>query len=167
MEHQVSCESGSRIQIGTTRQSSAVFVARWLRHSGIDPAAYVERLNQLLLQNDSIFAQLIASLQGDVGELVCDEIYLGLINNGPGYVEGIERMLATRGVALTEQPDQVFQLRQLLELCDSLDELASCIDMLTDDTVARIREILQDFYHGNWKAIKPHVDPALLSTFLQ
>ena len=143
------------------------FIARWLRHSGINPAAYVERVNQMLLQDDSVFAQLAATLRGDVGDLICDEIYLGLINNGQGYVESIERLLAARGVALAEDAAQVFQLRQLLELGDSLGELAPYCETLSEDTVVRIREILQDFYHGNWKAIKPHVDPAILSSFLQ
>ena len=92
------------------------FIARWLESSGIEAAPYVNRINQMLMAQDSVFANLMTDLQEGDKDLLSDEIYLGLITRGSDYLAQIGELLASRGAEIASSPGQAYQLRQLLEL---------------------------------------------------
>ena len=143
-----------------------VFAIKWLKSAAIDPVIYVNRINEFVIDADSVFIKLMNRLQEGKVNLLCDDIYTGLIRNSADYISDLEKIISVQGKEIAARQDQSFQLRQLLELPGNLKEISVYCDDLKEDTVNQVREIILDFYHRNWKLIKPQVDPGVLASVL-
>lgn len=140
------------------------FTVKWLVSAGIDPQIYVDRVNEILARNDQVFIGLIHRLQGGTRMLWSGVVYLAMVTEGPGSDrESIARTLEEAVEDIEKNPDQYFQYSQILELPFLLEDVAPVCSSITQGSIAMVRELIVDWYHKNWRKIKPHVHSGLVS----
>ncbi len=143
------------------------FSLKWLKSSGIEPRIYVDRINQILTDEDNSFMDILGRLQGGASNLISDKLYLELIKASPRVDSGRLAGVLTEGADFLEtRPDQSYQYPQLLELPFLLEEIAGNCSTVSAESVNSVRELIVDFYHKHWKKIRPHISPELIARLL-
>jgi len=145
------------------------FTARWLQEAGIAPLRYIVRLNEVLADGESAFHAIVSRLQGREPLLLCDRIYIHILQNpeAPESLRESLRGLSASGVGEAAATDsQRFQLGQFLELPQNLESIEAACGVFSPGVVDMVREVVTDIYHENWKLIKSHVDPGVITRLL-
>jgi hypothetical protein len=143
------------------------FSLKWLKSAGIDPAVYIERINQVLIEEDGAFLAILERLQGGAPHLMSDRLYFELIKAKSRInTAHLADVLDEAADFLEANPGQSYQYTQLLELPFLLEDIVATGSMLSPDGVKYIRELMVDFYHKHWKRIRPHISPELIARLL-
>ncbi|MGE0372701.1 MAG: sugar phosphate nucleotidyltransferase [Gammaproteobacteria bacterium] len=143
------------------------FTINWLKSAGIEPGIYVDRINQLLIEEDSAFMSMLERLEGGASRPASDRLYLELLRSHPRIgTADLSGMLDEAADYLEANPDQAYQYTQLLELPMLLEGVAANCSTLSADGARHARELVVDFYHKHWKRIRPHISPELIARLL-
>lgn len=144
------------------------YSARWLKSSEIDPAPYINRINGLVADNRSSFMSMINHLQEGLALLECDNVYISLLSAGSKNAPDNIRDAVETGIKrLSSQKEERYQLTQLLELPESLDEISAVAGALPPGSAEMTRDVIAELYHKHWRLIKPHVSADTISGLLK
>lgn len=143
------------------------FSVQWLKDAEIDPGVYVDRVNEVLIRDDRDFMDIVQRLQGGPRMLWSGAIYMALIRQGERIDRStIDGLLAQAIDDISAHPDQAYQYAQILDLPFLLLNIEPHCSTLTSAMCTLVKEAVADFYHENWKSVKPHAHPELITRLL-
>ena len=132
-------------------------IIKTLQKNSINPYIFINRLNEVINDETSLFNKLILELQGCNSPLICDEVYVSLMRSKKIAEDEVRELLVTGISRIKSQEKDLYQLGQIIEFPSHLEEIAPHCDIIRKDCVSSVREIIEEIYHENHKLFKRHV----------
>jgi nucleoside phosphorylase/mannose-1-phosphate guanylyltransferase len=130
------------------------FTIDWFQKAQIEPTPYINRLNDILTDEDSAFSHLLSGLQGDKEHLAADLVYCYLLKNREALSRRELETMVQKGVHdALHKPNQSFQLSQIIELPNKLKKVMFNSVGIDKEAVNLVADILQDAVQANRQEI--------------
>ena len=130
------------------------FTVDWFQKAHIKPNTFVNRLNDVLSDDNSLFRVLLNKLQGGKALLTSDMVYCYLLKAQEDINKIEIKNMINEGIhnALTN-PEELFQLYQILELPFRLKNIMLNSVGINKNAVNLIAETILNEYHANRQRI--------------